>query len=158
MFSWMILEFSCVALGSQGYTVIPCKMHHFQGGYKLLMSFSWANFRVQTISNKTLGPRHPNKKTSWGFVWLDPIHLLTTMDITVGSLPSRSVADGDFVGDLRREKIYDFNHQSLEPSSINKLKKGPGNTLSNEKNPDRIFRWCRGLYYTQFCVDYYKPL
>ena len=48
------------------------------------------------------------------------------------------VADGDFVGDLRREKLYDFNHQSLEPSSINKLKKGPGNTLSNEKNPDRF--------------------
>ena len=42
---------------------------------------------------------------------------------------SPSFADGDHLGDLRREKIYDFNHQSLEPSSINKLKKGPGNTL-----------------------------
>eukprot|EP00434_Breviolum_minutum_P000339 symbB.v1.2.000284.t1/scaffold23.1/size449444/11 len=40
------------------------------------------------------------------------------------------IRDGDFVGDLRREKLYDFNHQSLEPSSINKLKKGDELILS----------------------------
>ena len=31
---------------------------------------------------------------------------------------------GEQVGQLWREKRYDFSHQSLEPSSVGKLKKG----------------------------------
>eukprot|EP00438_Fugacium_kawagutii_P031193 Skav234753 [mRNA] locus=scaffold14:894654:903966:- [translate_table: standard] len=38
--------------------------------------------------------------------------------------------DGEHVGDLRREKRYDFNHQSLEPASVSKLKKGDELILS----------------------------
>lgn len=34
------------------------------------------------------------------------------------------VRGGEHVGQLRREKRYDFSHQSLEPSSVGKLKKG----------------------------------
>jgi len=40
------------------------------------------------------------------------------------------IRNGALLGDLRREKLYDFNHQSLEPSSINKLKKGDELILS----------------------------
>ena len=38
--------------------------------------------------------------------------------------------NGEYIGEMRREKVYDFNHQSLEGSSIKKLKKGDELTLT----------------------------
>ncbi|CAE7410545.1 moxd2 [Symbiodinium natans] len=38
--------------------------------------------------------------------------------------------NGEYVGEMRREKIYDFNHQSLEGSSVKKLKRGDELTLT----------------------------
>ncbi|CAE7471897.1 moxd2 [Symbiodinium sp. CCMP2456] len=38
--------------------------------------------------------------------------------------------NGEYIGEMRREKVYDFNHQSLESSSIKMLKKGDELTLT----------------------------
>ncbi|CAJ1440824.1 unnamed protein product [Effrenium voratum] len=38
--------------------------------------------------------------------------------------------NGEYIGEMRREKIYDFNHQSLEGSSVKKLKRGDELTLT----------------------------
>ena len=38
--------------------------------------------------------------------------------------------DGEYIGEMRREKVYDFNHQSSEESSVKKLKRGDELTLT----------------------------
>ena len=38
--------------------------------------------------------------------------------------------NGEYVGEMRREKRYDFNHQSLEGSSVKTLKRGDELTLT----------------------------
>ncbi|CAK9027001.1 DBH-like monooxygenase protein 2-like [Durusdinium trenchii] len=44
---------------------------------------------------------------------------------------AKHVEDCDqLVGKLRREKLYDFNHQSLEPASVSKIKRGDQLVLS----------------------------
>jgi len=49
----------------------------------------------------------------------------------VGKNLNIDVMRGDqLVGKLRREKLYDFNHQSLEPASVSKIKRGDQLVLS----------------------------
>ena len=38
--------------------------------------------------------------------------------------------NGEYLGEMRREKAYDFNHQSMEGSSVKKLKRGDELTLT----------------------------
>lgn len=38
--------------------------------------------------------------------------------------------NGQYIGEMRREKVYDFNHQSLEGSSVKTIKKGDELTLT----------------------------
>lgn len=72
----------------------------------------------------------PAACTQWDVDEINVLGVMHHAHLVGKRLKVEVTRNGEYIGEMRREKVYDFNHQSLEGSAVKKLKKGDELTLT----------------------------